>query len=112
MKMKKWIALLLACVMALSLMACTGGKDPDPTKEPDQPSAPAESTPAESQPADDNSGEKKPEDYSGTLTIYSPHDQDPLNAGVKMFEDAYPNVKVELVADRSEERRVGKECAA
>ena len=23
MKMKKWIALLLACVMALSLMACT-----------------------------------------------------------------------------------------
>ena len=46
MKMKKWIALLLACVMALSLMACTGGQEPDPTKEPDQPSAPAESPPA------------------------------------------------------------------
>jgi CHASE1-domain containing sensor protein len=27
MKMKKWIALALACVMALSLMACAGGKD-------------------------------------------------------------------------------------
>ena len=114
MKMKKWIALLLACVMALSLMACTGGKEPDPTKEPDQPSAPAESTPAESQPADDNSGEKKPEDYSGTLTIYSPHDQDPLNAGVKMFEDAYPNVKVELVADGTGNllNRIAAESAA
>ena len=97
MKMKKWIALLLACVMALSLMACTGGKDPDPTKEPSQPSTPAESTPPESQPAGD--GEKKPEDYSGKLTIYSPHDSDPLNAGVKMFEDKYPNVQVDVVAD-------------
>ena len=38
-------------------------------------------------------------DYSGTLTIYSPHDSDPLNDGVAAFEAAYPNVKVEVVAD-------------
>ena len=43
--------------------------------------------------------EKAPEEYSGTLTIYSPHDADPLNAGVKGFEAKYPNVKVEVVAD-------------
>ena len=43
--------------------------------------------------------DKAPEDYSGTLTIYSPHDADPLNAGVQGFEEKYPNVKVEVVAD-------------
>ena len=43
--------------------------------------------------------DKAPEDYSGTLTIYSPHDSDPLNDGVAQFEAAYPNVKVEVVAD-------------
>ena len=43
--------------------------------------------------------EKAPEDYSGTLTIYSPHDSDPLLAGIAAFEAAYPNVKVEYVAD-------------
>lgn len=43
--------------------------------------------------------DKAPEDYEGTLTIYSPHDQDPLAAGVAAFEEAYPNVKVEVIAD-------------
>ena len=43
--------------------------------------------------------EKAPEEYTGSLTIYSPHDADPLNAGVAMFEAKYPNVKVEVVAD-------------
>ncbi len=42
---------------------------------------------------------KAPEEYTGTLTIYSPHDSDPLNDGVAEFEAAYPNVKVEVVAD-------------
>ena len=32
--------------------------------------------------------DKAPEDYSGTLTIYSPHDSDPLNDGVAQFEAA------------------------
>ena len=29
--------------------------------------------------------EKAPEEYTGTLTIYSPHDADPLGAGVAGF---------------------------
>ncbi len=40
-------------------------------------------------------------DYSGTLTIYSPHDSDPLNDGVAAFEAAYPNVKVEVARPTS-----------
>lgn len=35
---------------------------------------------------------------SGTVVVYSPHDADPLNAGVALFEKAYPNIKVEVVA--------------
>ena len=38
--------------------------------------------------------EKKPEDYTGELVIYSPHDPSPLEAGVAMFQAAYPNIKV------------------
>ncbi len=43
--------------------------------------------------------DKAPEDYTGTLTIYSPHDADPLGAGVAAFEAKYPGVEVVVVAD-------------
>lgn len=43
--------------------------------------------------------EKADDEYEGTLTIYSPHDADPLNAGVAGFEAKYKNVKVNVVAD-------------
>lgn len=36
--------------------------------------------------------------YSGTVVVYSPHDADPLNAGVALFEQTYPGIKVEVVA--------------
>ena len=35
---------------------------------------------------------------AGTVVIYSPHDADPLAAGVAMFEAAYPDIKVEVIA--------------
>ena len=69
LKMKKVLALVLALTMILALGITAHADD------------------------------KAPEDYSGTLTIYSPHDSDPLNDGVAQFEAAYPNVKVEVVAD-------------
>lgn len=58
--------------------------------------------------------EKAPEEYTGSLTIYSPHDADPLNAGVAMFEAKYPNVKVEVVADGTGNllNRIAAESAA
>lgn len=34
---------------------------------------------------------------SGTVVIYSPHEADPYNAGVNLFMQKYPNVKVESV---------------
>ena len=42
--------------------------------------------------------EKKPEDYTGNLVIYSPHDPQPLEAGVSMFMAAYPNINVEYLS--------------
>ncbi len=48
MKTKKWLALVLAMVMALSLLAGCGGKDntpPEPAPEP-APAAPENSDPA------------------------------------------------------------------
>ena len=58
--------------------------------------------------------EKAPEEYSGSLTVYSPHDADPLNAGVAAFEAKYPNVKVEVVADGTGNllNRIAAEAAA
>ena len=68
--MKKFLALVLALAMVLAFAVTAHADDA-----------------------------KAPEDYSGTLTIYSPHDSDPLNDGVAAFEAVYPNVKVEVVAD-------------
>ena len=100
--MKKLIALLLALVMVLSLVACGNSGNKPAEKEP---SAPVENAPEtapenvpENEPAEEPT-EKAPEDYTGTLTIYSPHDSDPLLAGIAGFESTYKNVKVEYFAD-------------
>ena len=34
----------------------------------------------------------------GALVIYSPHDADPLQAGIALFQKAYPDIKVEYIA--------------
>ena len=101
--MKKVLSAAMATMMVLSLAACGGSKPAETTAAPApaaseaRTEAPAETkadAPAESQAA----GEKAPEDYSGTVVVYSPHDADPLNAGVNLFMAKYPNVKVEVVA--------------
>lgn len=57
---------------------------------------------------------KNPEDYTGTVVVYSPHDADPLNAGVNLFMKKYPNIKVEVVAAGTGElcNRIAAESAA
>ncbi|HBL41473.1 MAG TPA: iron ABC transporter substrate-binding protein [Ruminococcaceae bacterium] len=77
--MKKFLALLLASCVLLTFASCGGKTETDTTTKP--------------------AGEMTPEDYTGTLTVYSPHDSDPLNAGVALFEAKYPNVTVEVIAD-------------
>ena len=100
---KRFLTASLATMMVLSLAACGGGeKAADTTAAPAATEAPAdtkaedkaEETKAEAEAA----GEKAPEDYKGTVVVYSPHDADPLNAGVNLFMEKYPNVKVEVVA--------------
>ena len=88
--MKKYLALLLALAMVFALCACGGSAAPAETPAPES-AAPAEETPAEPT-------EKVPEDYTGNLVVYSPHDADPQNAGVEMFRQAYPNINVEVIA--------------
>lgn len=94
--MKKILALVLALCMVLALCAC-GSKTEAPAAAPAAEAQPAEA-PAEEVVVEEPA-EKAPEDYTGTVTVYSPHDSDPLNAGVAAFEAAYPNVHVEVIAD-------------
>ena len=91
--MKKYLALLLALAMVFALCACGESAAPAATPAPES-AAPAEEAPAEP----DEPAEKAPEDYTGNLVVYSPHDADPLNAGVEMFRQAYPNINVEVIA--------------
>ena len=105
---KRFLTASLAAMMVLSLAACGGGeKAADTTAAPAATEAPAdtkaedkaEETKAEETKAEaEAAGEKAPEDYKGTVVVYSPHDADPLNAGVNLFMEKYPNVKVEVVA--------------
>ena len=103
---KRFLTASLATMMVLSLAACGGGKAAD-TTTPAATEAPAdtkaedkaEETKAQETKAEaEAAGEKAPEDYKGTVVVYSPHDADPLNAGVNLFMEKYPNVKVEVVA--------------
>ena len=88
--MKKMLALILALVMILGLVACGAKEEPVATEAPKaEAAAPA---------APEAPAEKKPEDYTGNLVVYSPHDADPLNAGVALFQAAYPNINVEVIA--------------
>ena len=100
---KRFLTASLATMMVLSLAACGGGeKAADTTAAPAATEAPAD-TKAEDKAEDtkaeaEAAGGKAPEDYKGTVVVYSPHDADPLNAGVNLFMEKYPNVKVEVVA--------------
>lgn len=82
---KRFLSLALALVMTASLAAC-GGSAASSTPAPSPSSTEPSSTAPES---------KGP---SGTVVVYSPHDADPLNDGINMFMQKYPDIKVEVVA--------------
>ena len=89
--MKKIIALLLALVMVIGLVACGAPAEPsktpvDPTKAPTTESQP----PVEPTPEP----EKKPEDYTGEVQLYSTMTEADLDALVSCFNEKYPNIKV------------------
>lgn len=75
--MKKILVVLLSLFCLLSLAACGGEKD--------------------------NATDNGTTEYSGKLVVYSPHDADPLAAGIALFEETYPGIEVEVVAAGSGE---------
>lgn len=99
--MKKVFALCMALLLAGSLVACGGAASS--ISQPAQGSsvAPGSSTPSAGEP-------------TGTVVVYSPHDADPLNAGINGFMEKYPGIKVEVVAAGTGEllNRIKAESAA
>lgn len=89
MKKAKILAILLSLVLCTGLAACgsSGG------------GAPVASSPAPANSAE--AGTDAPpaaKEPTGTVVVYSPHDADPLNAGINQFMAKYPGIKVEVVA--------------
>ena len=86
MNKRRFLSVILAAALVLSLTACsTSAPQPSsaPSASPSESAAPAPAT------------DKEP---SGTVVVYSPHDADPLNAGINEFMEKYPGIKVEVVA--------------
>ena len=92
--MKLLRSVLAAALCLLMLAGCGGAAQPAATEAPAAPAAPA-ATEAPAAPAEP--AEKAPADYTGNLVIYSPHDPSPLEAGISMFREAYPNINVEFI---------------
>ncbi len=93
-KVTRLLALLMVIALAFGAFACTKTEEAA-TVEETQEETTEVATEATAEPV---STEKSPEDYTGSLVVYSPHDADPLNAGVAMFQEAYPNITVEVIA--------------
>ena len=116
--MRKKIAIILAAAMAAGLAGCSSQTaettvaqtTATQTEQAQEEAAGRENGDAVESEA---SGEKAPEEYSGSVGVYSPHDADPLNAGVNLFMEKYPNVKVEVVAAGTGElcNRIAAEAA-
>ena len=116
--MRKKIAIILAAAMAAGLAGCSSQTaettvaqtTATQTEQAQEEAAGRENGDAVESEA---SGEKAPEEYSGSVVVYSPHDADPLNAGVNLFMEKYPNVKVEVVAGGTGElcNRIAAEAA-
>jgi len=85
--MKKIISLILCFVMVLSL-AASGASEEKPAETQAQAAAPAETEAAAP-------GEKAPEDYKGTVMLYSSADEGMILKYKEAFEKKYPNVTME-----------------
>lgn len=88
--LKKLLSIIIASTMVFGLVSC-GSSD---SSKDDNSNEGTESKVEE--PATDK--EEGTKDPSGTVVVYSPHDADPLNAGVNLFMEKYPNIQVEVVA--------------
>ena len=72
--MKKLLTVLMALLMVFALVGCGSNE------------------------AADAGADAASNGPTGKVVVYSPHDADPLNAGVELFKQAYPGIEVEVVA--------------
>lgn len=93
---KKIFTVLLAVSMAAALTACSKAPNAEETPAVDPTVTAGEAEGSKEGAVEENT--TNPNDLKGTIVVYSPHDADPLNAGVNEFMEAYPNIKVEVVA--------------
>lgn len=94
--MKKGLKMLLAATLSMSmLVGCSGAGSTTPPKEEKIEQESTEEKKEEKK--EEGKKEEKTEAASKTLTVYSPHPADPLNAGVKAFQDK-TGITVEVVA--------------
>ena len=84
------LSIVLAGVLVLGLTAC-GSKETKSTTEDEKPVSETVTTKTAEESAATT-------EASGSVVVYSPHDADPLNAGVNMFMEKYPDIQVEIVA--------------
>ena len=90
MKLKKVIALMMAAALCLALLAGCGGT-------PASSSAPAASTPAQSASAADSTPAAADEEVTITLATWDYTSNDSVKNGVEAFQNANPNIKVEVL---------------
>lgn len=91
MKQTKLLSVLVSLCICLGLGACASSSPAaDSTAEP----APAGDTPVQQE----EKSAPPAKEGSKTVVVYSPHDADPLNAGINQFMQKYPDIKVEVVA--------------
>ncbi|MDD3204793.1 MAG: ABC transporter substrate-binding protein [Lachnospiraceae bacterium] len=94
---RKVLAMVLAGVMVLGMTGC-GSADTNTNVEADAATQETEQQADTTEAATESGDIAAASEASGTVVVYSPHDADPLNAGVNMFMEAYPNIQVEVVA--------------
>jgi iron(III) transport system substrate-binding protein len=105
MTLKKHAALLLAAALVLcsgcgadrSVVSSGGGQSSQPSESSRGTASAASGIP----------------DSDDALVIYTPHDAEPMNAGIVAFMSKYPNIKVEVIAGGTGElcERVAAEAA-
>lgn len=93
---KRIVSILLVGMMVFSMTACGGSKQEAAAPAPAEEKAEAQESGA--QETAEAPATEATSTASGTVVVYSPHDADPLNAGVNMFMEAYPDIQVEVVA--------------